>query len=168
MTKLPLFLATMALATACSGPATSDAGSTASRTENIVAITEGQPMATADLGISGMSCEMMCGGMIKSALVKVPGVEKTDVVFHDGDSLGYAKVTYDPVKVDDAQLVKTVQSLADGQYQVRSIAVVKQVKDGKQAQCGPANAAGTGVCAGLMPEVGMPSLVQVLLTLVRA
>lgn len=55
-------------------------------------------MATADLGISGMTCEMMCGGMIKSALVKVPGVEKTEIVFHEGDKVGHAEVTYDPRK----------------------------------------------------------------------
>ena len=88
MFKPSLLIATIALATACSGPGSSDAVSVASRTESTMNITEGQPMATADLGISGMTCEMMCGGMIKSALVKVPGVETTEIVFHDGDAIG--------------------------------------------------------------------------------
>ena len=79
MFKPSLIIATIALATACSGPGSSDAVSVASRRESTVNITEGQPMATADLGISGMTCEMMCGGMIKSALVKVPGVETTEI-----------------------------------------------------------------------------------------
>jgi copper chaperone CopZ len=126
-------------------------------------------MATADLGISGMTCEMMCGGMIKSALVKVPGVEKTEIVFHEGDKVGHAKVTYDPAKVDDTKFVETVQALADGQYKVESIAVVKQVKSEKQAECKPAgDSPGNGTCASLLPEVPMPSLVAMLLSLIRA
>ena len=125
-------------------------------------------MATADLNISGMTCEQMCGGMIKSALVKVPGVESTEIAFHDGDKIGHAKVTYDPAKVDDTKLVQAVQALADGQYKVESIAVVKQVKGEKQAECkpGPGDQV-KGACAALIPEVPMPNLVSTLLALVR-
>ena len=126
-------------------------------------------MATADLSISGMTCEMMCGGMIKSALVKVPGVENTEIAFHDGDATGHAKVTYDPAKVDDTKLVEAVQALADGQYKVESIAVVKQVKGEKQAHCKPAaDASGNGSCVSILPEVPVPSLVAMLLALVQA
>lgn len=166
MFKPSLLIATIALATACSGPGSSDAVSVASRTESTVNITEGQPMATADLGISGMTCEMMCGGMIKSALVKVPGVETTEIVFHDGDAIGHAKVTYDPTKVDDSMLVLAVQALADGQYKVESIAVVKQVKSAASVKQ-PSEKEEDDVSVSIMPEVAMPNLVSTLLALVR-
>ena len=123
-------------------------------------------MATADLGISGMTCEMMCGGMIKSALVKVPGVETTEIVFHDGDAIGHAKVTYDPTKVDDSMLVLAVQALADGQYKVESIAVVKQVKSAASVKQ-PSEKEEDDVSVSIMPEVAMPNLVSTLLALVR-
>ena len=167
MFKPSLLIATIALVTACSSTGSSDAVSAASRTESSVNITAGQPMATADLGISGMTCEMMCGGMIKSALVKVPGVESTEIVFHDGDKIGHAKVTYDPAKVDDAKFVQAVQALADGQYKVESIAVVKQVKNAPSAAKQQKDKGDEGVSASLMPEVAMPNLVATLLALVR-
>lgn len=166
MKKLNLLLAATALAVACSGPVSNGTANVANRTENIVGITEGQPVATADLSISGMTCEMMCGSMIRSALVKVPGVEKTEVAFHDGDALGHAKVTYDPAKVNDAELVKTVQALADGQYKVEAIAVVKQVLGSPSADKGAAKEK-SDASASLLPEVHMPNLLSTLLSLVR-
>lgn len=166
MNKLNFLLAGTALIVACSGPVSSDTGVVANRTENVVGITEGTPVATADLSITGMTCEMMCGGMIKSALAKVPGVSEAEIAFHDGDAMGHAKVTYDPAKVDDAELVSAVQALADGQYKVESIAIVKQVK---QAPPAANKAAGHGdeASASLLPEVPMPNLVATLLALVR-
>lgn len=127
-------------------------------------ITEGQPMATADLTIGGMSCSMMCGNMIKGALAKVPGVTQAEVEYTDGSETGHAKVTYDPAKVDDSQLVGAVQALADGQYTVAAIAITKQVKhastkDGKDAA--------EERSASLLPSVPMPNLVGMLRTLVR-
>lgn len=166
MNKFNFLLAGTALIVACSGPVSSDTGAVANRTENMVGITEGTPVATADLGISGMTCEMMCGNMIKGALVKVPGVEKTDIAFHDGDAIGHAKVTYDPAKVNDAELVKAVQALADGQYKVESIAVVKQVLGAPSVDKGAAKEK-SDASAALLPEVNMPNLVSTLLSLVR-
>lgn len=164
MSKLNL-VATLLLVTACSGPGTTDSTITATRTETSVNISEGQPLATADLSISGMTCEMMCGGMIKGALAKVPGVEKTEIAFHDGDAIGHAKVTYDPAKVSDTDLANAVQLLADGQYKVQAIAVVKQVKASPSAARQPQ---GHDEASGsLMPEVAMPNLVATLLALVR-
>lgn len=166
MYKITLLLAATALSVACSSPAPEAAAITASRTERTVAITEGQPLATADFSISGMTCEMMCASMIKGALVKVPGVEETKIAYHDGDAIGHAKVTYDPAKVNDTELVKAVQALADGQYKVETIAVVKQVKESASVHNAP-DATDNGTSASLMPTVEMPNLIATLLSLVR-
>jgi copper chaperone CopZ len=157
----------LSLLAACGVSTTTDNGKVAARTENIVGITEGKPMATADLGISGMTCEMMCGGMIKSALVKVVGVEKADVAYTAGDAIGHVKVTYDPAQVEDARLVETVQGLANGQYKVESIAVEKQVKEDRHAEV---LTAAKSCCARavMISEVRLPSLLGMLFALVRA
>ncbi len=104
------------------------AGAAIVRTVKEVAITSGTPMATADLTIQGMSCEMMCGGSIKKALAKLPGVNGTEITFQDGDAADHAIVTYDAAQVDDAALVQAVQTLYDGQYKVTEVAITKQVK----------------------------------------
>lgn len=166
MRKFNFLLGSLMLAMACSGPATESSAPVAQRTESTETIAQGTPKATADLSISGMTCEMMCGSMIRGALVKVPGVEKTEIAFHDGDAIGHARVTYDPARVNDAQLVKTVQTLADGQYKVESIAVVKQVL-GATAGDKSAPKEESNTSASILPEVTMPNLVATLLSLVR-
>lgn len=139
----------------------------ADRTVKEVSITEGEPMATADMSIGGMSCQMMCANMIKSTLDKVPGVTTAEVIFHDGEEIGHAKVTYDPAKVNDAQLVGAVQALADGQYKVNSIAIVKQVKSGPAAATKSEKEHDEVSASSLIPVVAMPNLVATLMALVR-
>ncbi|MBP8823480.1 MAG: heavy-metal-associated domain-containing protein [Flavobacteriales bacterium] len=160
MKKLPLFA--LLLFVACSqGPSADDSTAVADRTVVEVVIDQGEPMATADLTIGGMSCSMMCGNMIKGALAKVPGVTQAEVEYTDGSETGHAKVTYDPAQVDDGQLVSAVQALADGQYKVSAVAVKKQVKHASARKDGNERS------ASLIPEVPMPNLVGMLRALVR-
>lgn len=159
-------IAFVALLFACGQGTATEQAAVADRTVQEVAISEGEPVATADLGISGMTCEMMCGGMIKEALTKLPGVAGTEIAFHDGDAMGHAKVTYDPAQVNDDQLVAAVQALADGQYKVESIAIVKQVKQAPSAANRSVDRE-ESVSASILPEVTMPNLVSTLLALVR-
>ncbi|MFT3884944.1 MAG: hypothetical protein QM724_05790 [Flavobacteriales bacterium] len=98
-------------------------------TTHEVNITDGTPVTFADLSINGMTCEMMCGGAIKDALAKVPGVTGTEIKFTEGDGTpDHAIVTYDPAQVTDAELVKTVQALHEGQYKVLAVDITKQVR----------------------------------------
>ncbi|HRN37265.1 MAG: hypothetical protein M9900_13185 [Flavobacteriales bacterium] len=164
--KTPISVLSILLFAACSQGPTPDAGSyAAERTVQEVVITDGQPMATADLTIGGMSCSMMCGNMIKGALAKVPGVTQAEVEYTDGSETGHAKVTYDPAKVDDGQLVSAVQSLADGQYTVASIAITKQVKHASTER--HEKGASEERSASVLPAVPMPNLVGMLRALVR-
>lgn len=160
-------LLSLLLLLACGqGPAVEQHAAVAARTVQEVAITEGEPMATADLSIGGMSCQMMCANMIKGALAKLPGVSSSEVVYTDGEELGHAVVTYDPAQVDDAQLVSAVHALADGQYTVSAIAIVKQVKQGS-ADAKPVKQPTDEASASLIPQVAMPNLVATLMALVR-
>jgi copper chaperone CopZ len=99
------------------------------RTVKEVAITSGDPITFADLSIEGMSCEMMCGGSIKKALAKLPGVNSTEIKFVEGDERDHAIVTYDETKVSDAQMIEAIQKLHDGQYKVLAVDITKQVKN---------------------------------------
>ncbi|MDQ3099880.1 MAG: hypothetical protein M3R08_00715 [Bacteroidota bacterium] len=100
------------------------------RTVKEIAITDGTPVTFADLSIEGMSCEMMCGGSIKKALAKLPGIEQTEIKFVEGDERDHAIVTYDESKVTDAQMIEAIQGLHDGQYKVLAVEITKQVADG--------------------------------------
>ena len=93
-----------------------------------VSITSGEPVTYADLSIDGMSCEMMCGGSIKKALAKLPGVNSTEIKFVEGDDRDHAIVTYDESKVTDAEMIEAIQKLHDGQYKVLAVEITKQVQ----------------------------------------
>jgi len=94
-----------------------------------VSINTGTPVTMADLGIDGMSCEMMCGGSIKKALAAL-GVEATQIKMGEGDASDHAIVTYDEAKVTDAQMVEAIQKLHDGQFTVKTVNITKQVLGG--------------------------------------
>ena len=81
----------------------------------------------ADLSIEGMSCEMMCGGSIKKALAKLPGVISTEIKFVEGDETDHAVVQFDAAKVSDAEMIDAIQGLYDGQYKVVAVKITKQV-----------------------------------------
>lgn len=133
-----------------------------------VVISTGEPRHIADLSISGMSCEMMCGGSIRKALAKLPGVDATEIVFDEDEALDHAVVTFDPAKVSEQALIDAVHALHDGQYKVASIAITRQVM-GEAAD--PSNTEGAsrelGVGAYQIPLPSLPSVLDMLFRLVR-
>jgi len=62
-------------------------------------------LATAELKITGMSCEA-CAGVVKAKLLETPGVTAAEVDY----PAGRATVTYDPAKTSPANLVGAVNA----------------------------------------------------------
>jgi copper chaperone CopZ len=134
-----------------------------------VVITSGAPVVIADLGIEGMSCEMMCGGSIKKALAKLPGIASTEIQFIEGDERDHAIVTYDGTKVSDTEMVEAIQALHDGQYKVLSVTITKQVL-GTAASTEAANEQQEeeGVSVSLpSSDVLLPSIITLLTSVFR-
>lgn len=163
--KKPISLLFILSLIACGGSSTPSPAVNVARTESSVTITSGLPVATADLSISGMTCGMGCGGAIKNALAKLPGVSGTEIEFENAEQANHAVVTYDPAKVSDAELIQAVQSLHDGQYKVQAVGITKQVL-GTGSLEAPAEAEEAKVNATL-PDVVLPSVVALLSRLLR-
>jgi copper chaperone CopZ len=134
-----------------------------------VVITSGAPMAIADLGIEGMSCEMMCGGSIKKVLAQLPGIASTEIQFIEGDERDHAIVTYDESKVSDTEMVKAIQALHDGQYKVLSVNITKQVLGtAADHDGGNAEQEEPGVSVELpTSDVILPSIITLLTSVLR-
>lgn len=167
---LPMIV--VALLSACSSATTSTDEAAQASLDLPRSVTEvvvsGEPVTMADLSISGMTCEMMCGGSIKKALAALPGVTSTEIKFTEGDAIDHAIVTFDPAKVNDAELVKTVQALHEGQYKVSAIAITKQVKGAANSTEEEPAAQGTEVqVSASLPELVMPSLFGFLARMLR-
>jgi copper chaperone CopZ len=159
------FLVALFLLSCGQGPTPMASATNAVRTESEVVISAGTPVATADLSISGMTCGMGCGGAIKSALAKLPGVQGTEIDFKSAEEANHAVVTYDPAKVTDAQLIQAVQAIHDGQYKVGAVGVTKQVLSSGSVEA-PAEGEEAQVKASIS-NVVFPSIVALLSRLLR-
>ena len=168
MNKLANLLCLVALA-ACGETAApvADAKADPVRAVNEVLISSGTPVTMADLSIDGMTCAMGCGNTIKSALVKLPGVSGAEVGFTEAGVTNHVVVTYDPGKVSDADMVKAVQGLHNGDYKVVGVGITKQVlksSTGDQAPTGKQAEEQVNTSIG---NVALPSIVALLQRLVR-
>ena len=82
------------------------------------------PVETASLniGVEGMSCSHSCAPYIQKKLLKTVGVLNAEVTFENKE----AKVVFDKNKVSKEEIIKTIQTIADGQYKVTSVEEEKQ------------------------------------------
>lgn len=167
MKKLSTLLFIGALAACGEAPVpASPAAAVVTPTVSEVAITTGTPVTLADLSIDGMTCAMGCGSTIKSALAKLPGVSGAEVNFTEAGQTNHVVVTYDPSQVSDAEMVRTVQAIHNGDYKVVAVGITKQVlKAG--ASSAPAESAGGAQVSASLEGVVLPSIVALLQRLVR-
>jgi copper chaperone CopZ len=162
--SLPFLFATLLLSCSQQPDVTTNTiASGVERTVKEVSIGTGEPVTFADISIDGMSCEMMCGGSIKKALAKLPGIAATEIKFVEGDERDHAIVTYDESKVSDAQMIEAIQGLHDGQYKVLAVEITKQVKGNSTSATGDKNAEDEGVSV-IAPAVSLLPSILALLT----
>ncbi len=161
-----LLIATLAACAEAPSPATATTADDAARTVNEVTIASGTPVTMADLSIDGMTCAMGCGSTIKSALAKLPGVSGTEVNFTEAGKTNHVVVTYDPAQVNDADMVKAVQAIHNGDYKVVSVGITKQVLKQGASDAPAEGSEGAQVNASL-ESVALPSIVALLQRLVR-
>lgn len=138
------------------------------RTEQDVTITSGTPVTMADISIDGMTCEMACGGAIKKALRSLPGVAAADIEFVEGDVTDHAIVTYDAARVSDAEMVKAIRALHDGQYKVLAVSVTHQVLAApSEGSSAPGSESEGDKVSASLPDVLVPSILELLSQVVR-
>jgi copper chaperone CopZ len=157
---------------ACSGAGDQGSAAVAGAAEGFervvkeVTIHSGSPVTMADLSIEGMSCEMMCGGSIKKALAKLPGVTATEIMFSEAEQRDHAIVTYNEAEVTDAQMIEAVHALHGGQYKVMAVTITKQVRgSGASVEGGEG---GSGEVSVYSPgSVVLPSVLSLLSLILR-
>ena len=91
-----------------------------STTKEIAVVTKPE---TASIGIEGMTCAMGCAKTIEEKLAKMDGVQDAKVDFE----AKIATVHFDADKIGTKDLVKTIESAADGKtYKASSVKTDKQ------------------------------------------
>ena len=79
-----------------------------------------EPTMIADLGISGMVCEMNCVGSVKKTLLGMNGVESMDIEFDPDLDVNHAFVKFDDKIISKEEMISAIEKLNDKQYKVES------------------------------------------------
>jgi len=75
----------------------------------------------AEIEVSGMTCEMGCGGDIRKALRNTGGVAKVDFDFESERDVNIARVYFDNLTIQQEELRKVLATLNKGQFTVGEI-----------------------------------------------
>lgn len=78
----------------------------------------GAAKTMATLEIDGMMCATACGGKIRKEIDALNGVKLTTIDFEDNRDINKAIVEFDPAVLDENELIKTVNQIADGKLYV--------------------------------------------------
>lgn len=75
----------------------------------------------ANIEVSGMACEMACGGAIRKALLENKGVTRVQFDFEMNRDTNIAKVSYDRNKINAEKIKSIILKVNDGQFTVGEI-----------------------------------------------
>ncbi len=78
----------------------------------------------ANITIDGMTCSAGCGGKIQQDLRALNGVTNTTLDFVDERPSNIVSVEYNPSELKELDLIKCVNGISDGKYQVKSVEVL--------------------------------------------
>lgn len=136
-----LFMSAIVILAACGG--SNENKDETSNTDIPVTFTEEsgeEEKYVANIAIEGMACEMMCGNKIAGTLNELDGVVNTDIEFNGEGEINHALVEFDATTVNEDEMIKAVQSIADGHYKVSSVEVkhIKVVSSGDSEEKGSA------------------------------
>jgi copper chaperone CopZ len=88
-----------------------------------------EPNSVATIEVSGMSCEMGCGGEIRKALKASGAVASTSFDFETDRETNVATVKFDSDDLDEAKIRKIIEGLNDGQFKVGAVVINPLVKE---------------------------------------
>jgi len=123
-----LFLAMLAILVACSETATTSESSETNVEVTFIEETGTKDTYVANIAIDGMHCEMGCGGRIAGELNQLAGVKNTDIDFFGEGETNFALVEFDANTVSEQEMIKAVNEMSSGHYNVSAVEVKHIVK----------------------------------------
>ena len=88
-------------------------------------------MTVARLEVDGMMCEVACGSKIRKELLELAGVANADIDFEADRERNYAEVEFDPSQLGAEDLIRQIQAIADGIYEVKQVEVTHFAQSGE-------------------------------------
>ncbi len=110
----------LALFTACSeAPKDSEVQETQETTTSENEVIDVTPNHMLTMEVSGMSCEMACGGAIREGLIETGAVSRVQYIdFSMDQETNVAKVYFDDTKISQEKIIEIVTALNEKQFTV--------------------------------------------------
>lgn len=109
-----LFAGTFLFACSEAAPTAEEQSETEEKKEAITVI----PNRLLMMEVSGMSCEMACGGAIREGLIETGAVSRVQFDFEMGRDENVAKISFDKDKITVDEMIQIVSKLNDNQFTV--------------------------------------------------
>ena len=78
-----------------------------------------------ELDVEGMSCEMGCGGAIRTGVIEMGGVERVRFDFVEGEKKQRTFITFDDNQIKKEKIIDAIKELNDKQFSVHEVSLKK-------------------------------------------
>ena len=119
--------------------------------------------------IEGMSCEMACGGSIRTNLKATGAVDRVQFDFEDGREIQTAFISYDSKKISDDQMLKLIQTINEKQFTTHkhSSEALASSEEATGSDKGGSNETSKVDVSEVTPSIELPNLFDLLKNLVQ-
>lgn len=90
--------------------------------------------STMKMEIQGMTCEMGCGGTIRTGLKETKAVARVQYDWKEGEKVQTATISFDGKKITPEKMVDIVEKLNDNQFSVGNFEVLSTNANSKEAE----------------------------------
>lgn len=119
------------------------------------------------LPVTGMSCEMACGGAIRKALIETKAVNRVQFDFQMARDTNVAYISYDANKIQEKELISLIEKINDGQFHTgNSTSTSLEVKGSGGSHAGNTQSSTNVFSAPQIPQIKLPSILDILRSII--
>lgn len=126
---------------------------------------EATPSSIAEFSVTGMVCEMGCGGAIRKGLYETNAVTRVDVDFDEDSEENIVSVYFDDGMTSIEEITKTIESLNDNQFKAvhKSTSAIKtSAVCAREKRCNKKGAEKEGIIEVKQSYFSLPNLTSLL------
>ena len=118
--------------------------------------------------VTGMSCEMACGGSIRKELLQTEAVNRVQFDFKMARETNTAVISYDGDKISEKEIISIIQKINNGQFTTGSteVDVLEQASNAGTAKGNVQSADRTLFPTASVPSIQIPSILDILRTII--
>lgn len=119
-----------------------------------------QANMVADIGISGMVCEMSCVSSVRNELMSMPGVKSMEMDFDEEAEVNHAIVEFDDRVTNKDKMIAAIEALNENAYKVESFDEKTLGQNSSSGEVKESAATGRVVERAPTASIEMPSILD--------